>query len=164
MVFPCPSMQLLLTLMGLAHDLGKGSLHGVSKGFIFRQIQWENPMCFLQAQNRIKRETQDLSLENTVVFVGVIWFIFLFMGMRTGQGTRTYREKRVLFHYCNLMCWKWVHSNNFKAHLLKVHLFHVDLALHMVYFTLPPFLTIYKNHHRREKSNDFFSFLIQSDF
>lgn len=34
-VFLCASMQLLLTLMGLARDLGKGSLHGVSKGFLY---------------------------------------------------------------------------------------------------------------------------------
>lgn len=29
-------------------------------------------MCFIQAQYRIKGGTQDLSLENTMLFVGVI--------------------------------------------------------------------------------------------
>lgn len=144
MVFPCPSVQLLLTLTGLAHDLGKGSLYGVSKGFIFRQIQWENPMCFLQAQNRIKRETQSLSLEITVPFVGVIWFIFLFGVWEQGRGARRFREKRVLFYYCNLTCREWICYNHFKVHLLKGHLFRVNLAFHMAYLTPPPILAIYK--------------------
>lgn len=150
-------MQLLLTLTGLAHDLGKGSLYGVSKGFIFRQIQWENPMCFLQAQNRIKRETQGLPLGITMPFVGVIWFTFLFRVWEQGRGARGFREKRVLFYYCDLTCREWICYNHFKVHLLKVHLFRVDLAIHTAYLTPPPILTIYKTISEGGKVKIFFT-------
>lgn len=93
MVFPHPSTQLLLTLMGIVCEFGKGRMPSISKGFIFRQIQWESLMCFIQARYRIKGGTQGLSLENTLVFVGVIWFILLFRSVAREQGNHRHIQR-----------------------------------------------------------------------
>ena len=72
MVFPHPTTELLLTLMGTVSGFGKGRVSGSSKGFIFRLIGGEGLMCFIQAQYRIKGGIRGLSLENTMPSVGVI--------------------------------------------------------------------------------------------
>lgn len=133
---------------------------GFSKGFIFRPIQWEGLMCFIQAQYRIKGGIQGLSLENTMLFVGVIWFILLFRSVETEQGSReTQREGCCFIAKAKRTVNMFTYDNDFKTHPCKMDLFLLDLVFHVVCLTLPQTLTTYKKSisEGEKKSNDFFS-------
>ena len=58
--------------MEIVRAFGKKRMPGFSKGFIFKRIQSEGLMCFIQAQYRIKAGTQGPSMEIILLFVGVI--------------------------------------------------------------------------------------------
>lgn len=118
---------------------------GFSKGFIFRPIQWEGLMCFIQAQYRIKGGIQGLSLENTMLFVGVIWFILLFRSAETEQGSHeTQREGCCFIAKAKRTVNMFTYDNDFKTHPCKMDLFLLDLVFHVVCLTLPQTLTTYK--------------------